>query len=101
MPAAALRFSPPGGESDRSDRISTMAERPTFDDRAFEGLPEGPDFVRSLRKAAFEEFRSLPIPSQETEEWRYTDLSSFDLRFGSGPPRHTLTTSNQPLGGTG
>ncbi len=32
----------------------------------------------------------MPIPSQETEEWRYTDLSDFDLSFapytsGGGP----------------
>jgi Fe-S cluster assembly protein SufD len=78
-----------------------MADRPTFDDAAFEALPEAPEHVRSLRKAAFEEFRSLPIPSQETEEWRYTDLSSFDLDFAAAPPRQTLTTSNQPLDGTG
>ena len=78
-----------------------MADRPTFDDAAFETLPEAPEHVRSLRKAAFEEFRSLPIPSQETEEWRYTDLSSFDLDFAAAPPRQTLTTSNQPLDGTG
>jgi Fe-S cluster assembly protein SufD len=78
-----------------------MADRPTFDDAAFEALPEAPEHVRSLRKAAFEEFRSLPIPSQETEEWRYTDLSSFDLDFAAAPPRQTLTTSNQPLNGTG
>jgi Fe-S cluster assembly protein SufD len=78
-----------------------MADRPTFDDAAFDALPAAPDDVRSLRKAAFEEFRSLPIPSQETEEWRYTDLSSFDLDFVAAPPRHTLTTSNQPLDGTG
>jgi Fe-S cluster assembly protein SufD len=78
-----------------------MADRPTFDDAAFEALPEAPEHVRSLRKAAFEELRSLPIPSQETEEWRYTDLSSFDLDFAAAPPRQTLTTSNQPLDGTG
>jgi Fe-S cluster assembly protein SufD len=78
-----------------------MADRSTFDEGAFEGLPAGPDYVQSLRKAAFEEFRSLPIPSQETEEWRYTDLSSFDLDFRPVPPRHALTTSNQPLEGTG
>jgi Fe-S cluster assembly protein SufD len=78
-----------------------MADRPTFDDGAFDALPAGPDYVQSLRKAALEEFRSLPIPSQETEEWRYTDLSSFDLDFRVAPPRHALTTSNQPLEGTG
>ncbi len=75
--------------------------QPTFDDAAFEGLSDGPDYVRSIRKAALEEFRSLPIPSQETEEWRYTDLSSFDLSFEPRPPRHTLTTSNQRLEDSG
>src|SRR5262249_21701076 len=43
------------------------------------------------------EYRALPIPSQETEEWRYTDLSAFDLDFDPRPPRHTLTTSNQQI----
>ena len=23
----------------------------------------------------------MPVPSQETEEWRYTDLSDFELDF--------------------
>jgi Fe-S cluster assembly protein SufD len=78
-----------------------MAEQPRFDDRAFGSISTGPDYVQSLRKNAFEEFRSMPIPSQETEEWRYTDLSSFDLNFVPTPPRHTLTTSNQALDGTG
>jgi Fe-S cluster assembly protein SufD len=67
----------------------------TFDERALEGLPTAPDFIQSLRKQAFEEFRTLPIPSQSTEEWRYTDLSGFDLSFephvrghGAGAPAH-------------
>jgi Fe-S cluster assembly protein SufD len=77
-----------------------MVEQPRFDG-AFEALPDGPEYVQSLRKAALEEFHSLPIPSQETEEWRYTDLSTFDLRFEPRPQRHALTTSNQPLEGTG
>jgi Fe-S cluster assembly protein SufD len=42
--------------------------------------PEGePRWVRALREEAFGLFRALPIPSQETEEWRYTDLSGLDL----------------------
>ncbi len=32
-----------------------------------------------LRERAFEEFVTLPTPSPETEEWRYTDLREFDL----------------------
>jgi Fe-S cluster assembly protein SufD len=52
----------------------------TFDERALEALPENAG-VSQLRKQALERFGSLPVPSQETEEWRYTDLSSFELDF--------------------
>jgi Fe-S cluster assembly protein SufD len=36
-------------------------------------------FVADLRRRAFDEFEALPVPSPETEEWRYTDLRGFDL----------------------
>ncbi len=52
-----------------------------FDEEALSGLPGSTPFVQGLRKQAFEEFVALPIPSQETEEWRYTDLSGLDLGF--------------------
>ena len=53
-----------------------------FDDEALAALPsEGS--VGTLRKQAFAEFLALPIPSQETEEWRYTDVEGFD--FGLRP----------------
>jgi Fe-S cluster assembly protein SufD len=35
--------------------------------------------VRSLRNRAFDEFQALPMPSPETEEWRYTDLRELQL----------------------
>jgi Fe-S cluster assembly protein SufD len=35
-------------------------------------------WARELREEAFALFEQLPIPSQETEEWRYTDVSGFD-----------------------
>jgi Fe-S cluster assembly protein SufD len=38
-----------------------------------------PAFASALRREAFDAFRALPTPSQETEEWRYTDLSGLDL----------------------
>ena len=41
---------------------------------------------RGLRREAFERFEALPIPSQETEEWRYTDLSELDLSFRPHAP---------------
>ena len=57
-----------------------------------------PAFVTALRDQALEAFEALPVPSPETEEWRYTDLTGFDLDFvpfaeGGGPEavdRHGL-----------
>ena len=60
----------------------------TFDEAALAALPDAPGFVQGIRKQAFEEFRTLPIPSQATEEWRYTDLSEFDLSFVPHTPGH-------------
>jgi Fe-S cluster assembly protein SufD len=47
--------------------------------------------MRGMRERALEQHRALPIPSQQTEEWRYTDLESFDVNAfrpfveGGGP----------------
>lgn len=38
-----------------------------------------PAFAAALRREALEAYRVLPVPSQETEEWRYTDLSGLEL----------------------
>jgi len=57
------------------------APKTTFDEESLGALPAAPAFVESLRKQAFTEYLALPIPSQETEEWRYTDLSELDLGF--------------------
>ena len=62
----------------------------TFDERALASLPEVAGFAGDVRRRAFDEFGSLPTPSQETEEWRYTDLSDLELTFapytpGGGP----------------
>lgn len=50
-----------------------------FDERALKALPPSAPFVEAIRRQAFERFLALPIPSQETEEWRYTDLEGLDL----------------------
>jgi Fe-S cluster assembly protein SufD len=50
-----------------------------FDAQAQGNLPAAPAFVGALRRRALEEYLALPIPSQDTEEWRYTDLSGLDL----------------------
>ena len=39
-----------------------------------------PAWARSQRQRALEAFEALPIPSQDTEEWRYTDLSGLDVQ---------------------
>ena len=53
-----------------------------FDEHALARLPSPAPFLDAIRTKAFEAFEALPIPSQETEEWRYTDLEGFgfDLR---------------------
>jgi Fe-S cluster assembly protein SufD len=50
-----------------------------FDEAALPAPPGDPTALRDLRKRALEAFRTLPVPSQETEEWRYTDLTAVDL----------------------
>jgi Fe-S cluster assembly protein SufD len=59
----------------------TAVSTTTFDERALDSLPAAPGFTSKLRSQAFEGFVGLPVPSQETEEWRYTDLSTFELDF--------------------
>jgi Fe-S cluster assembly protein SufD len=50
-----------------------------FDEGALPAPPGEPRTVADLRRRALEAFRALPVPSQETEEWRYTDLSGLDF----------------------
>jgi Fe-S cluster assembly protein SufD len=59
----------------------------------------GDRHMASLREEALDLFEALPVPSQETEEWRYTDLSGLDLSFtpsalGRGPEARA-TAENQ------
>lgn len=42
-----------------------------------DGFRGGP--LGALREEAFQQFEALPMPSPETEEWRYTDLRGLDL----------------------
>lgn len=39
----------------------------------------GEQTVSTLRQEALAQFDALPVPSPETEEWRYTDLRQLDL----------------------
>jgi Fe-S cluster assembly protein SufD len=79
--------------------VST-ATTTTFDEAALQALPDAPGFIQTIRKQAFEEFRTLPIPSQETEEWRYTDLSDFDLSFRPHVPGHNGKAAGSTMHGS-
>jgi Fe-S cluster assembly protein SufD len=50
-----------------------------FTEATLPRIPFEPGFVSDLRASALGAFLALPVPSQETEEWRYTDLSGLDL----------------------
>jgi Fe-S cluster assembly protein SufD len=72
-----------------------------FDEAALPQPAGQSDALRDLRRRGLEAFTTLPIPSQETEEWRYTDLSGLDFEAfspfadGGGPEavnRHGLLT---------
>lgn len=59
-------------------------------------------WIGDLRRRAFEEFVSMPVPSQETEEWRYTDLSDFALDFAPSESTATaLPASDEDLASKG
>jgi Fe-S cluster assembly protein SufD len=60
----------------------------TFDRAALDALPIAPGVTGAIRERAFERFQALPMPSQETEEWRYTDLAEFELDFTPHVPGH-------------
>lgn len=52
-----------------------------IDDSAQSDLPSAGGFIEGERKRAWGEFSALPVPSSGTEEWRYTDLSSFRFDY--------------------
>ena len=66
--------------------MSDLTISSRFDEHALAELPEVAGFTGELRLRALAEFEAMPIPSQETEEWRYTDLSDFDLDFAPFSP---------------
>jgi len=41
--------------------------------------PNGHEPSQTLRDQAFAQFEAMPMPSPETEEWRYTDVRELDL----------------------
>jgi Fe-S cluster assembly protein SufD len=67
----------------------------TFDERALGRMPEGGPSTAAQRRQALELFEQMPVPSQETEEWRYTDLSAFELDFQPFAEGRTATTLDE------
>ncbi|MDP8957243.1 MAG: SufD family Fe-S cluster assembly protein, partial [Actinomycetota bacterium] len=55
---------------------------------------QGDGAVDGFRAQAFEQFETMPMPSPETEEWRYTDLRDLDLTpfvpYAEEPPAANL-----------
>jgi Fe-S cluster assembly protein SufD len=87
-----------------------MADTLTTSGFTREALPVGdgqPPFVGTLRERGFDLFQTLPVPSAETEEWRYTDLAGFDFGFApfaaggrrvdtlDGVPAHVLAAAGE------
>jgi len=79
--------------------VETEAETATgFARRAVDALDEregsGAGAPSSVRRRAFDEFEAMPMPSPETEEWRYTDLRDLGLDayepFAPEPRAETL-----------
>jgi len=59
--------------------VADVATRDGFDLEALRALPPAPEFLERMRSSAHAQYQALPLPAQETEEWRYTDLSELDL----------------------
>jgi Fe-S cluster assembly protein SufD len=66
--------------------VPDLALSTPFTREAMGSLPDAGPFVRTIREQALNEFEAMPVPSQETEEWRYTDLSQFDFDFAPFTP---------------
>jgi len=66
-----------------------------------DALPsDGPSWLAALREEALAAYEAMPIPSQDTEEWRYTDLSGFDLDAHAPAEPATERTGDVPGGVT-
>lgn len=59
-------------------------------------------YLATVREEAFALFEAMPMPSAETEEWRYTDLSTldlagFDVAEATEPPARSLDDLPAPV----
>ena len=63
----------------------------TFTADALRSLP-GPDWLVRRRQEAFDDFLSMPLPSEKEELWRYTPIDDLDL------DRYRPAASGSPAG---
>jgi len=49
--------------------------------------------AKQLRRDAYRSYEAMPLPSAETEEWRYTDVSELDLATFSLEGEEPLATT--------
>lgn len=70
---------------DDRDAMARDTMQTGFDQRALAALPDAAESLRDLRERAFATYLATPLPSQATEEWRYTDLSGLDLDLVAAP----------------
>src|SRR5690349_19462997 len=79
-PADAARRSGSGKGSMGETTVASMTDS-GFTRGALAHLTEasGGGAFAALRERAFEQFEAMPMPSPETEEWRYTDVRDLEL----------------------
>ncbi len=75
--------------------LADVATKTGFTREALAALPSSTPFVAELRRRAWDEFEAAPVPSQETEEWRYTDMSDFDFSFAPFTPGARAATLDE------
>lgn len=63
---------------------------------AFRDQLAEPDLLVDVRAAAWERFQSLPFPTRESEEWRYTDPGALSLE-GLTPTMPRPECEDEPL----
>ncbi len=74
--------------------MAQTSTAPGFTREALEAIEH--DHPAPARQKAFELFESTPMPSPETEEWRYTDLRRFDLdQFAPFKPQPWTSTLDE------
>ena len=77
--------------------MADLATRQGFTREALDDVARSdPPSIREVRLQSFERFEATPLPSPETEEWRYTDLAGLDLsRFIPRQPEPQVRTLDE------